>query len=81
MIPNDLGPTAICLVAAGLVAVGGRIGLAAAILSAGFVGLVAVVFVLLTLDGWGSWPTTAGAAILAAVNYLAAKEMNRTAPA
>jgi hypothetical protein len=77
MIPNDLGPTAICLVMAGLVAVGGRVGRIAATLSAGFVGLVTVIFLLLRLDGWGSWPVVAGAAVLAAVNYLAAKETNR----
>jgi len=80
MIPNDLGPTAICLVAAGLVAIDGRIGLITAILSAGLVGLIAVLFAVVNLGGFGSWLVTAGAAVLAAVNYAAAKEMNRTVP-
>ena len=81
MMPNDLGPTAICVVAAGLVAVGGRIGLIAAIVSAAFVGLVTVVFILLALSGWGSWLVPIGAAALAVANYLAAQQMNRIAPA
>ena len=77
MVPNDLGPTAICLVVAGLVAIGGRIGLIAATLSAGLVGLLTVLFFLVKLGGFGSWLVVAGAAVLAAVNYLAAKQMSR----
>jgi len=81
MLPNDLGPAAICLVPAALIAIGGRMGLIAAILSIGLAGIATFAFTFLSLAGWGSWPATIGAAVLTLISYLAAREMNRTVPA
>jgi hypothetical protein len=81
MIPNDAGPAAICLAPAVLIAIGGQIGVRAAIVSIGLAGLTTLAFAILSASGWGSWLATAGAAVLTLVTYLAAREMNRTVPA
>lgn len=81
MLPNDLGPVAISLAPAVLIAIGGRIGLGAAVLAVVLAGLATFASTLLSLSGWGSWPATFGAAGLTVVSYMAAREMNRATPA
>lgn len=70
---QDLGPTAIYLAAAILIALGGRVGLVASTLA---VGLAA----LLTLGAlaFERWPFVAVFAVAILVNVLAVREINRT---
>jgi len=78
-----LGVSAICLAAAALIAMGGRKGVAAAIVGAVAAGLVTAFFALWTLGGCffgcgqNTWLLTAGPAALTVVSYLAARQMNR----
>ena len=78
------GPIVIILAPAVLIAVGGRLGVAAAAVSASLAGLVTVMFMLMAASSSCNYlfcpppALIAGTAVLAVASALAAREINRT---
>ncbi|MDH4335143.1 MAG: hypothetical protein OEW24_07795 [Chloroflexota bacterium] len=67
---NDLGPTAIYLAISLLVAVGGRVGLVAAIVGTGFAGLLT-----LAALAWSNWFMLAAMSVFTWVNAMVVREL------
>ena len=72
MMPNDLGPPAIALAAAVLIAIGGRLGLVTAVVGLGLAALGA-----LGALAFGRWLGLIAVAAFIFVTYQAAREIQR----